>query len=181
MEENATPLQEAIHNAEFAEGHAYGVYMIYAGILREAGMVEGAMKLEELANNEKEHLERWLVKQDIDLEPSAIMARVIQMELNDSHHMYTDMLKLVQKYAPDRQDLLVMVQDLIQIENRHAGLISDLKRLYEGTASRKEIEETRKGKWVCPHCGNFYYSKDEIPDKCPVCDHDKDEYVWQEG
>ena len=98
MEENATPLQEAIHNAEFAEGHAYGVYMIYAGILREAGMVEGAMKLEELANNEKEHLERWLVKQGIDLEPSAIMARVIQMALNDSHRMYTDMLKLVQQY-----------------------------------------------------------------------------------
>lgn len=169
-----------INMSEFAEAHAFGVYTIYAAKLREAGMIEAAMKMEELASNEKEHLERWMFyNKNQPTDPIEIMDKVIGMETNDSNTMYSQFLaKAEEMDAPD--DIIVMLRRLIKIEARHARLISDLKQIYQGE-DPEAIAAKRKGKWVCPHCGNFYYSQDAIPDKCPVCEHDKADYVWQEA
>ena len=172
-------MEQVIAFAEWAEGHAFALYTIYAGILRDAGYIEGAMKLEELAANEKEHMERWVVKRGDSTDPNAIMQKVVNLEINDSQDMYTSLLKLAEMEKASN-DIIEMVQHLIEIENRHAIIINDLKSIYEGKATSAQIEAKRKGKWVCPHCGNFYYSQDEIPEKCPVCEHSRDDYVWME-
>lgn len=166
--------------AAHAEAYAFGVYTIYAGILREAGMVEAAMRLEELAGNEKEHLEQWLKRDGKLGEPFEILDRVIGMEKHDAFSMYDRYLEMAAKNgAPE--DLKEMLRHLKLIEFRHAGILQELKMLYKNEITRDDLsKEGKTGKWVCPHCGNYYYSKDEIPDKCPVCEHDKADYVWQE-
>lgn len=166
--------------AAHAEAFAFGIYTIYASLLREKGMVEGAMKLEELAANEKEHMEQWLKKMDMLGEPYDLMSRVVSMEKHDANSMYSRYLEMAQRNgAPE--NVIEMLQHLIQIEARHSSLIQDLIEIYQGKMTKADVEEQHRGKWVCPHCGNFYYSKDDIPDKCPVCEHDKADYVWQEA
>lgn len=173
-------LKVAMTQAAKAEGFAYGAYTIYAATLREKGLYEAAMKLEELAANEKEHLERWMTKLGLlDKEGEDIIKTIIGMERHDANIMYTKLYTILVKNEGD-PDLIEMVRHLAFIEARHAIIMDDLESIYYKGMSEEEVKKDRKGKWVCPHCGNFYYSKDEIPDKCPVCEHDRADYVWQE-
>ena len=40
------------------------------------------------------------------------------------------------------------------------------------------VEERFSDGLVCPHCGNYYTNKEEIPVDCPVCEHRGDEYIY---
>lgn len=172
-------LEVLMAQAAAGEGAAFTTYTIFAQKLREDGFYEAAMRLEELAGNEKEHMEVWLKRLSQMSNAMDMLQRVIQMEHHDAEVMYANFGELLHESSSENvsSDLPDVISNLMKIETRHAEIMENLLKEYEGIDVHQQQETPI---WVCPHCGNFYYSKDEIPEKCPVCEHDGSEYVYTE-
>ena len=172
-------LEVLMAKAAAGEGAAYTTYTIFAEKLREEGYYEAAMHLEQLAGNEKEHMEVWLKRLSQLSSSMDMLHQVIQMEQHDANVMYANFGALLHESSSENvsSDLPDVIDHLIKIETRHAEIIEELLSTYEGI---QDDQRPNRPIWVCPHCGNFYYSKDEIPEKCPVCEHDGSEYVYSE-
>lgn len=157
-----------------AEGYAFAVYSIYAKICKDAGYDEAALKLDTLANNEKEHLEQ-LLTQTNQLPDDALkaMQSVVEMEHHDATVMYTKMRDFALETGDE--ETAKFATHLIEIESRHEAVIGALRYFYE---TGKEIE--LPGMWVCSHCGNFYLKEEDIPNECPVCHHPKSDYIYMD-
>lgn len=172
-------LEVLMAKAAAGEGAAYTTYTIFAEKLREDGHYEAAMRLEELAGNEKEHMEVWLKRLSQLSSSMDMLQQVIHMEHHDADVMYANFGALLYQSSTEDvpSDLPKVVESLKKIETRHVEIIEELLSEYEGIQDKQRPNQPI---WVCPHCGNFYYSKEEIPEKCPVCEHDGSEYVFSE-
>lgn len=160
-------------DAARAEAYAYATYMIYSGICKEAGYAEAALKLEILANNEKEHLEQWMKQLNIiPVKPLDAMQKVVGMEHHDAAIMYTKLRDAA--ITVNDSKAAELAQHLIDVESRHEAVIGSIRHFYE---TGEEIQ--LPGMWVCTHCGNFFLKESDIPEKCPVCDHPRSDYVYQ--
>lgn len=181
MESN--PLQDAMmKHAMTAEALAYTKYTIYAEIFREAGYASLAMAVETLAKNEKEHMEQWLKKLGIlpdvtqgetedDMKTVyRLLDDILHGEDGDSRILYPELAK-----ATTRDDVKTLSEELAKIEEHHREIIVDICHYIKDGREATEKEPI----WVCPHCGNYYYRYDDIPEKCPVCNHDGSEYTLQ--
>ena len=157
-----------------AEAYAYAMYQVYAGICKEAGYAEAGLKLEILADNEKEHFEQW-VKQLNRIPEKAMdaMQKVVEMEHHDAAVMYTK-LKAAALETGDTK-AAELAQHLIDVESRHEAVIGAIRHFYD-TGEQVKLP----GMWVCTHCGNFYLKESDIPEICPVCEHPRSDYVFQD-
>lgn len=165
-----SPVNIAMREAANAEALAFGMYSIFASKLRDQGYVEAAMKMETLAQNEKEHMERWLEILGMIPAPEFILNKVAEMEDHDASSMYTKLYDLLHSANSEHAE---MAKRLIQIEARHREVVKALAMFYNDG-----ITVPHTGIWVCPHCGNYYTNKEEIPVDCPVCEHRGDEYIY---
>lgn len=166
-----------VKEAAMAEAFAYTLYGIYADKCREAGLVEGAMKLEEAAANEREHCEQWLkVLKLIPDDATIILDKAAKMESLDANQMYAEMAAFLEQNYPENKALYEKAFHLIAIERRHQVMFEMLSKVYQ-TGERKSLP----GMWVCSHCGNFFFDEKDIPDICPVCEHEKKDYVYIGG
>jgi rubrerythrin len=164
-----------IHQAACAEGFAFGLYSIYAQALRKSGQISAAMLFDELANNEKEHMEQWLKRIGKTGELPLMFSTAIKGEDNDANVMYQKMIDLEGK-LPD--EVVELARILQKIETHHREMLKALN--YDYTVDHTEDKGVKKQLWICPHCGNIYESEEEIPDECPVCHHEKRDFICKE-
>ena len=167
-----SPIDPYKKQAFQAECVAYATYMIFASLCKEEGYEEAAMRLEILASNEKEHAEQWM--KELNLIPSngrEAMQKVVEMEHHDAAVMYADLKRQAEVTGDSRA--LELSTHLIGAEARHEAVIGALLKYYE-TGDKTDLP----GMWVCTHCGNFFLKEEDIPEKCPVCDHDRSDYVY---
>lgn len=176
-DEKITKLAGMIRGAMMGEAFAYTAYGIYADKCREAGLIEGAMKLEEAAANEREHCEQWMkILKMIPENPNDIITKAAEMENKDANKMYAELAAFVEANFPEQSEIYEKAYHLIAIERRHETMFLMLNNLYT-----KGIDKPLPGMWVCSHCGNFYFKEEDIPDICPVCEHEKKDYVYIGG
>lgn len=161
-----------MHQAATAEGFACTLYTIYATAFREQGYTSAAMLLDEMAQNEKEHMEQWIKRLDMLETPDIIFENGVMGERRD-----TEFYRRMSEHSdvlPD--EVLELASNLRTIEEHHAKMLAALYQQYK----TGQAPTTTRYLWVCPHCGNIYESEDEIPDVCPVCGHEKRDYVYRE-
>lgn len=168
------PAVIAMRQAASGEAFAFGIYTIFAAKLREKGYASAAMLLEEMAGNEKEHMELWLEK--IGEIPSVedMLDTAATFENADAEEMYTNLARLSDKLPPEAIELANNLKD---VERHHREMAQALSKFYK-TGSEEKV--TKAYMWICPHCGRMYENKEDIPDECPVCKHSKDDYVYRE-
>jgi rubrerythrin len=153
--------REAIDKAVRAEGYAFGLYTIYASKLREKGLMKEAHLFEELANNEREHMEQWLDKLGALEDAKVMLDQGIKGEDSDANQMYQSMMQLEEREVVDLATLLK------RVELHHQAMLQNLR---DGDkASKRRV-------WICPHCGNVYDKEKDIPETCPICGHKKGDY-----
>lgn len=164
-----------IHWAIRAETHASTKYTIYASLADELKEPEISKLFKTLAENEKEHAEVWM-KKLFDIEKWDIKDFVkdgIKGELSDETELYSDIFRQISD-KDKREDISTLLSHLSTIEKDHKESFEKALSILEGNKNFDISVE--KEVWVCPHCGNIYHSYSDIPDKCPVCEHDKKDY-----
>ena len=144
------------------ESMAMAKYLLFARKARRAGYEEIAERLEEAANNEKEHAGLWLNELARIGTPEQNLEDAIAGETLESASLYPEFAAAAE--AEGYKDLAWMFQRVAAIEQRHGQMFRELLEKLNSGDFRRRVA----GRIVCRACGHIP-GVDESKSICSVC------------
>jgi len=139
------------------------------------------------ANQEKEHAEIFYnllstaagenIKIDgtypVDITDST--AKLLRMAQHNEYEEYGDVYKAFAEIAKDEgfDNIAATFNMIAKIEKAHGDRFG---RFADFLESGKLYVSDVKASWICLNCGHVY-SGTSVPDKCPVCSHDRGYFI----
>ena len=176
-----TKTEENLLTAFAGESQARNRYTYFASKAKKEGYVQMSLIFEETANQEKEHAKRlFKLLEGGDVEVAAAFpagvigttAENLKAAAAGENHEWTEMYPSFAEVAREEglEDIAKVFESIAvaekQHEKRYLGLLANLEA---GTVFKKDKPTV----WRCLNCG-YIHEGDEVPDKCPACDHPRD-------
>lgn len=187
MEFKDSQTKENLMRAFAGESQARNRYTFAAEVAKKQGypMIEKTFKF--TADQEKAHAEvfynhlKELSGQTIFIEggyPVDIYDDVITALKTASHNEYEEYGDVYQNFAEvaHKEGFMKVAQDfknIAEIEKVHGDRFANLAK---GLEENSLYQATNTVRWMCLNCG-FIYEGTSVPEKCPVCDHEKGYFV----
>lgn len=142
------------------------------------------------ANQEKEHANifynhlKELAGETIFIDggyPIDISTDLVSLLKSAHHNEYEEYEDVYQHFADvaKQEGFLKVAQDfknIADIEKTHGDRFQQLAQMLENN-ELYNCQSTRR--WMCLNCG-FIYEGTQVPEKCPVCDHDQGYFIQLE-
>lgn len=179
--------KENLMRAFAGESQARNRYTIAASQARQSGLVviEGVFTF--TANQEREHAEIFYnhlcefagesisidgtYPVDIAKEISQLLRFAQHNEFEEHDDVYKNFEETAQEEGfPKIAGSFHMIADVEKTHGERFGMFADL--LEQNKLFVSDVETA----WMCLACGNIYKGT-SVPDKCPVCGHDKGYYI----
>ena len=139
------------------------------------------------ANQEKEHAEifykhlKELAGETIHIDGgypvdiSQDMAKLLRMAQHNEYEEHDDVYKNFAEKAKEEgfPQIAASFAMIAEIEKAHGDRFGRMADLLE---SGKLFSSDGKTRWICMNCG-YIYEGETVPEKCPVCDHDKGYFI----
>ncbi len=139
------------------------------------------------AKQEKEHAEifynhlKELNGQTVDIEagyPVNVTDSVIELLRFAKHNEYEEFDPVYKEFGDKAKEegfakVASSFYKIAEIEKAHGDRFEMFAKLLE---ENKLFVSDVECKWMCLNCG-FVYEAKQVPDKCPVCEHDKGYFV----
>lgn len=139
------------------------------------------------ANQEKEHAEifykhlKELAGETIHIDGgypvdiSQDMAKLLRMAQHNEYEEHDDVYKNFAEKAKEEgfPQIAASFAMIAEIEKAHGDRFGRMADLLE---NGKLFSSDGKTRWICMNCG-YIYEGETVPEKCPVCDHDKGYFI----
>ncbi len=139
------------------------------------------------ANQEKEHAQVFynhlqeLAGQNIKIDgayPIDISEDIVTLLKSAHHNEYEEYEDVYQNFAnvASQEGFLKVAQDfknIAEIEKVHGDRFDALAKMLE--AGQLYVSDVTC-QWMCLNCGHIYEGT-QVPEKCPVCDHDQGYFI----
>lgn len=139
------------------------------------------------ANQEKEHAEifykhlKELAGETIHIDGgypvdiSQDMAKLLRIAQHNEYEEHDDVYKNFAEKAKEEgfPQIAASFAMIAEIEKAHGDRFGRMADLLE---SGKLFSSDGKTRWICMNCG-YIYEGETVPEKCPVCDHDKGYFI----
>jgi len=106
---------------------------------------------------------------------SSSITELLRMAQHNEYEEHDDVYQAFAQKARDEgfQKVAASFQMIAQIEKMHGDRFGRLAQLLE--ENKLFISDVKTG-WICLNCGHIYEGE-QVPEKCPVCDHDRGYFV----
>jgi rubrerythrin len=176
--------------ASFAgESQARNRYTFFASVAKKEGYEQIGGIFQETADNEKEHAElffKHLQGGMVDINaayPAGVIASTAEnlkaaaegekMEWGTIYPNFADVAE-----QEGFSEVANTFRNVAKVEAYHERRYM---KLLENVTQGKVFKKNAPIKWKCRNCG-FVFEGTEVPDKCPVCSHDRSYFeVWCEN
>lgn len=187
MEFKDSVTKENLMRAFAGESQARNRYTIAAGEAKKQNLhvIEAVFRF--TADQEKEHAEIFykhlsaLGGENIHIDGaypvdiSQDVAKLLRMAQHNEYEEHDDVYKKFGEKAKEEGFLKVAAsfQMIAEIEKYHGDRFGKFAEWLEN--NKLHISDVKTG-WICLNCG-YIYEGEQVPDKCPVCDHDKGYFI----
>ncbi len=103
------------------------------------------------------------------------MAKLLRMAQHNEYEEHDDVYKNFAEKAKEEgfPQIAASFAMIAEIEKAHGDRFGRTADLLE---SGKLFSSDGKTRWICMNCG-YIYEGETVPEKCPVCDHDKGYFI----
>lgn len=179
--------KENLMRAFAGESQARNRYTFAAEVAKKQGYPMIQQTLIFTADQEKAHAEvfynhlKELSGQTIFIDggyPVDVYDDVITALKSASHNEYEEAEDVYINFAEvaRQEGFLKVAQDFLniaKIEKVHGDRFANLVK---GLEDNNLYNDVQSAKWMCLNCG-FIYEGTSVPEKCPVCDHEKGYFI----
>jgi len=187
MNFNTSKTKENLLRAFAGESQARNRYTFAASQAKKEGHAAIEAIFTYTAGQEKEHAEIFYnllstaagenIKIDgtypVDITDST--AKLLRMAQHNEYEEYGDVYKAFAEIAKDEgfDNIAATFNMIAKIEKAHGDRFG---RFADFLESGKLYVSDVKASWICLNCGHVY-SGTSVPDKCPVCSHDRGYFI----
>ena len=170
------------------ESQARERYTIAASFASKQKMQVVSKLFLEIADQEKEHGEifyeflkpfsgeniAFSADYPVDVFDSVLehLKKASQNEFDEFDNIYADFGRIAAEEG--FSDIAQKFLGIAKIEKTHCEKFKSMANLIENDELFRS--KSGRGKWVCMKCGNVYEGN-QVPDRCPVCGHDRGFFV----
>lgn len=179
--------RENLMRAFAGESQARNRYEFAASISKDQNFYVIGAVFKFTAKQEKEHAEifynhlKELNGENIDINagyPVNVTESVIELLRFAQHNEYEEFDPIYKEFGDKAKEegfakVASSFYKIAEIEKVHGDRFEMFAKLLE---ENKLFVSDVECKWMCLNCGFIYESK-QVPDKCPVCDHDKGYFI----
>ena len=169
------------------ESQARNRYTFAAGAAKKQKQQAIAQVFLYTANQEKEHAEifynhlKMLAGETIHIDGgypvdlSEDLAELLRMAQHNEYEEHDDVYRRFGEKAKEEgfEQVAASFRMIAEIEKYHGDRFGKFAEYLE--ENKLHISDVRTG-WICLNCGYIYEGK-QVPEKCPVCDHDKGYFI----
>lgn len=169
------------------ESQARNSYTFAAGQAKEANLYVVQAVFEFTANQEKEHAEIFykhlaeLAGQNIAVDgayPVDITDSISELLRKAQHNEYEEHDPIYKTFSEKAEEegfaeVAHSFREIAKIEKLHGDRFGKLAEMLE--KNQLFVSDVRTG-WMCLNCG-FVFEGGKVPEKCPVCQHDKGYFI----
>lgn len=179
--------KENLMRAFAGESQARNRYTIAAGQAREQKQQVIEQVFLYTADQEKEHAEifyKYLkelggetihIDGGYPVDISDDLAELLRMAQHNEYEEHDDVYKRFGDKAQEEgfSKIAASFHMIAEIEKYHGNRFGKFAEWLE--QNRLHISDVKTG-WICLNCG-YIYEGTQVPEKCPVCDHDKGYFI----
>jgi rubrerythrin len=176
--------------AAFAgESQARNKYTFFASVARKEGYEQISGIFQETADNEKEHAQLFFnhlkggIVEIMAAYPAGVTGSTAENLLAAAEGEKLEWGTLYPSFAKVAEqegfsDVARTFNGVARVESYHERRY---RKLHENVSLGKVFKKDTPTKWKCRNCG-FVFEGTSVPDKCPVCTHDRSYFeVWAEN
>lgn len=182
--------KENLMKAFAGESQARNRYNISAGVARRQNLHVIDMVFTFTAEQEKEHAEIFYnhlqemsgenihIEGSYPVDISNDVARLLRMAQHNEYEEHIDVYKAFAEKATEEgfAKIAASFHMISKIEKTHGDRFGEFARLLE---ENKLFVSDVNCAWMCLECGHIYRGT-SVPERCPVCHHDKGYFVHLE-
>jgi len=174
MNLKGTHTEENLQQAMMGEALAYIRYQIYASLISKVSK-DLAVKIEEIAHNEKEHFKVWaklLYGEEYYNNESNLISAIVG-EVEECENLYPNFARIAREEGFD--EIAEKFDMVSTIECHHSWQFED----FLDYINNNKMDGTNQNGFICLNCG-YIHKEDTAPDECPVCAHPKEYFKYIE-
>ena len=182
-----TRTEQNLLKAFAGESQARSRYTFFASKAKKEGYEQVAAVFLETADQEKEHAEifynhmKELAGETVHIDggyPVDITNDILQLLRRAQHNEFEEHDPVYRDFADTAQregfpKIASSFRQIAEIEKTHGSRFAYLADLLE---QGRLFSNQGKTAWMCLNCG-YIFEGEKVPEKCPVCDHDKGYFI----